>query len=420
MVAQSNKIPEAIAVLEKLVAVDPKRSRELYTRMAGYAQSVYQDADAIRYQTKAVELNPDDAESYRKLGDLYKAKRDNVRAIAAYRQALTKNERLYPVYFLLAQLLADSGQVPEADRLLRKVIRSAPDDELVVAATRQALQLHSETGTEQSLEEDLLPMALSSPQRPVFRKLLVQVYGTLESRWNQQVHEGHPGRTHRGRGQAGRHRQTSAKSLARRPRRQGSERAAHRHRSPRARGQQGGGVAALVVRHERRQRGFARSGDAGCGRLRRHRAHAQADHRPRAPQSRSERLGPRRQRRGVDAGRARRSESRVGAAQDPHRHEPGAQSDGCLRPAGRQGPEDARGAGATRVRPRRGPAAASVRDPRARTADCSRENGLARPGRRAGALGRARGTRARGAAPARRGRRRRDPPLRPPVGPSRT
>ncbi len=187
-----NKIAEAISVLEKLVVVDPKRSRELYTRMAQYALSVYKDADAVRYATKAVELNPDDAEGYRKLGELHAKRQQNDKAIAAYRQAIAKNERLYPVYFLLAELLAAKGEDAEADRLLRKVIRSAPDDELVVRATRQAMQLAERSGTLQSLEEDLLPMALASPGRPVFRKLLVTIYGTLTAKWQRESREGTP------------------------------------------------------------------------------------------------------------------------------------------------------------------------------------------------------------------------------------
>lgn len=189
---QQNKIADAIVVLEKLVVVDPKRSRELYTRMAQYALSVYKDADAIRYATKAVELNPDDAEGYRKLGELHAKRQQNDKAIAAYRQAIAKNERLYPVYFLLAELLAAKGESAEAGRLLRKVIRSAPDDELVVRATRQAMQLAERSGTLQSLEEDLLPMALASPGRPVFRKLLVEIYGTLTAAWTRESREGTP------------------------------------------------------------------------------------------------------------------------------------------------------------------------------------------------------------------------------------
>lgn len=189
---QQNKIAEAIVVLEKLVVVDPKRARELYTRMSQYAMTRYKDEDAIRYATKALELNPDDAEGYHKLGDLHRQRQQNDRAIAAYRQALVKNERLYPVYFKLAELLAAKNETAEADRMLRKVIRSAPDDELVVRATRQAVQLAERTGKLRTLEEDLLPMALSSPQRPVFRKLLVDIYDTLSQRWIQESREGTP------------------------------------------------------------------------------------------------------------------------------------------------------------------------------------------------------------------------------------
>jgi tetratricopeptide (TPR) repeat protein/HEAT repeat protein len=187
---QEGKIAEAIAVLERLAEVEPTRARELFQRMAQYALQIYRDADAIRYAARAVELNPDDAEGHRRLGEMYRSKQDVDHAIAEFRAAITKNDRLFVVYFELADLLLSKGQADEADRLFRRVLRGAPDEELVARAARLSMQINLGKGTLESLEQDLLPVAIGNPQRPIYRRLLVELYGSLTFGLMQQVRHG--------------------------------------------------------------------------------------------------------------------------------------------------------------------------------------------------------------------------------------
>ncbi|MCL2447415.1 MAG: tetratricopeptide repeat protein, partial [Polyangiaceae bacterium] len=74
VLVQQNRIADAIAVLERLAQLEPKRARELYERMAQYALQIYRDDDAIKYAARAVELNPDDAEGHRRLGEMYRSR----------------------------------------------------------------------------------------------------------------------------------------------------------------------------------------------------------------------------------------------------------------------------------------------------------------------------------------------------------
>jgi cellulose synthase operon protein C len=189
---QEGKIAEAIAVLERLAQVEPMRAREIYQRMAQYALQIYRDADAIRYAARAVELNPDDAEGHRRLGEMYRSKQDVEHAIAEFRAAISKNDRLYVVYFELADLLLSKGQTDEADRLFRRVLRGAPDEDLVARATRLSMQINIGKGSLESLEQDLLPVAIGNPQRPVYRRLLVELYGSLAFGLVQRVRHGSP------------------------------------------------------------------------------------------------------------------------------------------------------------------------------------------------------------------------------------
>ncbi len=179
VLVQQGRLDQAIAALEKLVAVEPKRARELYQRMAQYALQVYKYDDAIRYAQRAVELNPDDAEGHRRLAELYRSWQDTEHAIKEFRAAIQKNERLYAVYGELAELLLSRGEWEEADRLYRRVIRAAPDEELVARAARLSMQINLGNGTLESLEQELLPLAIGNPQRPIYRRLLVEVYGNL-------------------------------------------------------------------------------------------------------------------------------------------------------------------------------------------------------------------------------------------------
>lgn len=179
VLVQEGKVDLAIATLEKLVVVDPKRSREVYQRMAQYALQIYKDDDAIQYAARAVELNPEDAEGHRRLAEMYRSRQDPEHAIREFRAAIAKNERLYVVYFELADLLLSRNEAAEADRLFRRVMRGAPDEELVARAARLAMQINLGSGTLESLEQDLLPLAIDNPQKKIYRRLLVEIYESL-------------------------------------------------------------------------------------------------------------------------------------------------------------------------------------------------------------------------------------------------
>lgn len=179
VLVMQRKLDQAILVLERLVEADPKSAREYYQRMSQYSAESYRDDAAIEYARRAVELSPDDATGHQNLADMYRKRQDIDNAIAEYRKAIAKNDRLFPVYFELAELLFGREQYDEADGLLRRVMRSAVDEELVQRATRLSMQIHLSQKSLDSLEQELLPIALSNPQKPVYRRLLVEIYGAL-------------------------------------------------------------------------------------------------------------------------------------------------------------------------------------------------------------------------------------------------
>jgi tetratricopeptide (TPR) repeat protein len=176
---QRGELERAIEVLQKLAELDPGRAKEYFQRMASYAAESYQDDRAIEYAARAVELGPDDAEGHQRLGEMYRERQDVEHAILEFRQALRKNDRLFAVHFQLAELLLNRQEVEEADQLLRQVIRSSPDEQLIARAARLSMQIHLGRGSLEQLEKELLPIALAHPGRPIYRRLLVEIYGAL-------------------------------------------------------------------------------------------------------------------------------------------------------------------------------------------------------------------------------------------------
>jgi tetratricopeptide (TPR) repeat protein len=192
VLVQEHKLKEAIGVLERLVTLEPKHAREHYQRMAEYAAELYQDDDAVKYAARAVELAPDDAEGHAKLGRMYRRRQETDRAIGELRQAIQKNDRAFPVHLELAELLLEKGQLEQADLLLRRVVRACPDEELVSRAARLSMQLNLGRGTLESLEHEILPLALANPERPLFRRLLVEIYDALAYPLVHRVRTGSP------------------------------------------------------------------------------------------------------------------------------------------------------------------------------------------------------------------------------------
>jgi tetratricopeptide (TPR) repeat protein len=180
----------AIEVLRLLVEADARRAPSYLSRMAEHALSLYRDEEAVQYAAQAVERTPDDANAHRRLGDLYRARQDNDRAIASYRRAIELNDRLFPTYFDLAEIHLARGDLNEADRLFRRVFSASPDDDLVSRAARASIQIHLGEGTLLELERDLLPLALGHPQRPVYRKLVVELYDGLAAPWIEALGRG--------------------------------------------------------------------------------------------------------------------------------------------------------------------------------------------------------------------------------------
>jgi tetratricopeptide (TPR) repeat protein len=166
----------AIAALEQLVRLEPKRAAEHYMRAAEYAHAAYREDAAIRYAERAAAVAPDDPQVHEWLGDLYRDRRDDFHTISHYQRALELDPGRFAIALRLAELHAQRGEVTAARRLLFTVLGSAPEPALVLRAGRAAIQLAPTPDLRAELERQLLALVSNDPRRSEHRRLLIELY----------------------------------------------------------------------------------------------------------------------------------------------------------------------------------------------------------------------------------------------------
>ncbi|HEX4457768.1 MAG TPA: tetratricopeptide repeat protein, partial [Polyangia bacterium] len=167
---------QALAALKTAAELEPARGRELYPQIAELSLQLYQDADALTFAKKAVELGPADAAAEVRLGEVLEKREDLAGAATAYERALEIDDRQWKVYFTLARLQLRRGREARAAELYRAVLRRAPDEEMVLDAARRAIDLEEYLGSLGELERELSPLAYAHADKPVYRNLLLELY----------------------------------------------------------------------------------------------------------------------------------------------------------------------------------------------------------------------------------------------------
>ncbi len=171
------RVKEAILALKEEAALMPSRKNELYAQIAELSLLLYRDADALTYAKKAVELSPADAAAQKRLAEVYEQKDDLTSAAGAYHRALELDDRQWKTFMSLGRLELRRGNLDEAARLYREVMRRAPEEEeeLVLDATRRAVELDSYLGKLGELEREFAPVAFAHFQKHAYRELLLNI-----------------------------------------------------------------------------------------------------------------------------------------------------------------------------------------------------------------------------------------------------
>lgn len=171
-----HKFPEAIALLKQLAEAQPGREREYYSQIAELEMALYHDAEAIVFAEKALEKSPNDAQAQEKLADILDKKNDVDKAILAYQRAMALDPRNVKTPFALARLYLRRGLELDAALLYRAIVRRGTDEETIRIAARRAIDLEEYLGTLGELEKHLAPLAFLFSNKPIYRRMLVEVH----------------------------------------------------------------------------------------------------------------------------------------------------------------------------------------------------------------------------------------------------
>ncbi len=178
---QTSEPKKAIAVLEKMAKLRPRLAQQFYHQIAEISLDLYQDDKAIKYAMRAVEQNPDDATAHAQLGDVYREMQRTEEAVKQYKQAIDLDPRSFDHYWKLAELDLQLGKYDAAEKLYRAIVTKSDDESLIIKAGRKAMKLAEADGRLGDLEMEFSPLLFGARSKPVYRKLLLEIYDRMAS-----------------------------------------------------------------------------------------------------------------------------------------------------------------------------------------------------------------------------------------------
>jgi tetratricopeptide (TPR) repeat protein len=167
---------QAVDTLLELLKIAPSREREIYSMISGIKTEERKDGEAEEWMKKALAKSPNDPTAYEHLAENYVAMQRFGDAIAAYEKTVQLDPHNSKAQFALAQLYVQGGQPMKAAELLRKVLRTSSDEETIGHAGRQAIDLEEMTDTLGELEKVLSPLSFMMAHKPIYRRVLVELY----------------------------------------------------------------------------------------------------------------------------------------------------------------------------------------------------------------------------------------------------
>src|SRR3569623_1420174 len=135
-----------------------------------------QDDEAIEYAQTALAKSPSDPTAYERLGERYAQMQRFGDAIAAYEKTVQLDPRNAKAAFALAELYVQTDAPMKATELYRSVIRTSNNVEEIARAAHLAIDLEELTGTLGELEKVLSPLSFMMSHKPVYRRVLVDLY----------------------------------------------------------------------------------------------------------------------------------------------------------------------------------------------------------------------------------------------------
>ncbi|MEZ4384602.1 MAG: tetratricopeptide repeat protein [Nannocystaceae bacterium] len=163
----------AMATLERLVVIDPKRSSDVLSEIAELSFGAGDLARAVETATKAASAGADSSRAIVRLGELYERRGEPDAAATTYRKALEIAPGDPLARLRLAELALARGETDEATALFRKIVESGGPPEITQQAGRRALDLAEASANTLAVVELALLRAQREPASEEPRELLL-------------------------------------------------------------------------------------------------------------------------------------------------------------------------------------------------------------------------------------------------------
>ncbi len=170
------KYDEAVALLLELIKLAKSREREVYSQIAEIKTEARDDAEAIRYSRMALDISAGDPGAHERLAERYAEMQRTDDAIASYEMVVKLDARNTKARFALAQLYEQTSQPLRAADLYRGILRTSTDDEALGRAGREGIDLEEAIDSLGGLEQVVAPLSFVLSHKPIYRRILVDLY----------------------------------------------------------------------------------------------------------------------------------------------------------------------------------------------------------------------------------------------------
>jgi tetratricopeptide (TPR) repeat protein len=169
---------EAVRRLEALATRVPARAREAHVQIADVELGRHDEAVALAHAEQAARLGASDGQALARIAAIQERAGDDERAFETYRRAFDSDSDA-TAGFALALVFERRGDVRAAAEILRRIVETATDDEVIAEAGRRALDTEELLGRLPDFERIVARGLFAGGRAPAMRRVLVEVLRRL-------------------------------------------------------------------------------------------------------------------------------------------------------------------------------------------------------------------------------------------------
>jgi tetratricopeptide (TPR) repeat protein len=169
---------EAVRALDELARRVPSRAREAHVQIADIELGRHDEAVALAHAEQAARLGAGDGQSLARIAAIQERAGDDERAFETYRRAF-ETDADATAGLALARLHERRGDFAASAEVLRHIVETATDEEVIFEAGRRALDVEELLGRLPDFERLVARGLFAGARAPAMRRVLVEVLRRL-------------------------------------------------------------------------------------------------------------------------------------------------------------------------------------------------------------------------------------------------